>query len=314
MQQQPSIHADRTTWSTDSHERAVERFYAFGGSAETEIHEGFLNFGFWEEGIDSYLDAARNLVERMAALLGLDASSRLLDVACGMGAQDLHLQRRFPGIGLEAVDVTWKHVERARRRAAQAGVASEIHFHHGSATQLPFAPATFTHLMSIEGPEHFDTRRGFFAEARRVLRPGGVMALADYTIVREPRGWLERHCVELARRLWRIPRENVWTAERYRRELGAAGFEEASVDSVGALTFPGYFREQCRPAFRAAMRRAHGPVLEALGHAIDVITNQAYERGLVDYVLVRAVAPNGAAPPSEWSCARAARSGSVSRP
>jgi ubiquinone/menaquinone biosynthesis C-methylase UbiE len=286
-----SLAGERTRWSDASHESAVERFYAHGASSQTEVHGGFLNFGLWEGGVESYLDAAHNLVARMADLLGLHGDSRLLDVACGMGAQDLHLSRCFPGIEVDALDVTWKHVERARRRAEQAGVSTGVRFHHGSATQLPFENDHFTHVMSIEGPEHFQTRRDFFAEARRVLRPGGVMALADYSITREARSPLEWHLVDLSRRLWKIPRENVWTAERYRKELIAAGFVDASVESVGALTFPGYYREQCQPAYRAEMRRIQGSMVEWLGHWIDVVTNLAYERGLVDYLLVRAVEP-----------------------
>jgi len=35
----------------------------------------------------------------------------------------------------------------------------------------------------------------------------------------------------------------------------AAGFQAISLDEVGALTFPGYSREHCRPAFGREMRR-----------------------------------------------------------
>ena len=283
----------RTSWSEASHENAVERFYSHGANGKTEIHEGFLNFGLWEDGVQTYLDAARNMVDRMATMLGVDGESRVLDVACGMGSQDLHLHRRLPGLEIDALDVTWKHVERARRRAEEAGIGAGLRFHHGSATELPFEKDQFTHVMSIEGPEQFRTRRSFFAEARRVLRPGGVMALADYSITREARNTVEWHLVDLARRLWKIPRENLWTPAQYRRELVDAGFVEASVEPVGALTFPGYYQEQCRPAFRAEMRRIQGPIVEWLGHQIDTVTNLAFQRGLVDYVLVRAVEPGG---------------------
>jgi ubiquinone/menaquinone biosynthesis C-methylase UbiE len=283
----------RTSWSTASHEAAVERFYSRGANAATDVHHGFLNFGLWEDGIDDYVAAAQNLVRRLATMLGLGPGSRLLDVACGMGAQDVFLRRTVAGLEIDAMDVTWRHVERAMRRAQEEGVTDGLRFHHGSATDLPFADATFTHLMSIEGAEHFRTRRRFFAEARRVLRPGGVMALADYIITRAPRTAFERGVVDLSRRLWHIPRENVWTAAQYRDELVAAGFIDASVEPVGPLTFPGYYREQCRAAFRAEMRRLQGQALERLGHLIDVVTNRAYERGLVDYVLVRAVEPPG---------------------
>jgi ubiquinone/menaquinone biosynthesis C-methylase UbiE len=279
----------RMSWARRSHERAVERFYSHGANSETEVHHGFLNFGLWERGIDDYVTAAENLVGRIGTMLGLAPGARLLDVACGMGAQDVYLQRRFGPLGIDAIDVTWRHVERARRRARDEASGAALRFHHGSATTLPFADASFTHVMSIEGPEHFRTRRRFFAEAYRVLDAGGVMALADYTIARPPRTVVQRAVVDVTRRLWKIPRENIWTVSQYREELSDAGFADVAIDEVGALTFPGYHREQTRPAFRAEMRRLQGRLVEQAGHFIDVVTYLAYARGLVDYVLVRAV-------------------------
>jgi erythromycin 3''-O-methyltransferase len=285
----------RRTWSPDSHERAVERFYSHGVNSDTEIHHGFLNFGLWEPGVDDYVTAAENLVGRIGTMLGLAPGARLLDLACGMGAQDVYMERRFGPLRIDAMDVTWRHVERARRRAREEAAGAALRFHHGSATELPFGDATFTHVMSIEGPEHFRTRRRFFAEAHRVLAPGGVMALADYVITRPPRTIVQRAVVDVTRRLWKIPRENLWTVSQYRDELGAAGFADVTVDEVGALTFPGYHREQTSPAFRAEMRRLQGALVERLGHFINVMTYLSYARGLVDYVLVRAVKADGTA-------------------
>lgn len=281
----------RATWPQASREGAVERFYSYGVNADTEIHGGFLNFGLWEPFVDDYLVAAENLVGRLGTMLGLAPGARLLDVACGMGSQDVCLQRRFGPLEIDGLDVTWRHVERARRRARDAGMSDRVRFHHGTATALPFPDGTFTHLMSIEGAEHFDTRRAFFGEAMRVLRPGGVMCLADYTMVGLPRSVLQRAVFDAVLRMWKVPRANVWNADEYRDQLRAAGFGEITLDHVGAQTFPGYYREQCRPAFRAEMRRLQGPLVERVGHWINVFTNRAYEMGLIDYVLVRAVTP-----------------------
>jgi ubiquinone/menaquinone biosynthesis C-methylase UbiE len=281
----------RTHWPKASHERAVERFYSHGANGQTEIHGGFLNFGLWEEGIEDYIAAAQNLIGRLAKMLGLRPGSRLLDVACGMGSQDIYLQRAFGPLEIDAMDVTWSHVERAVRRAREEHVTTGLRFHHGTATNLPFRGSSFTHLMSIEGPEHFDTRRAFLEEAFRVLRPGGRLCLADYTVARVPRGPFERALFAVTCRLWKVPRPNVCTAPEYLRQIEASGFREASLDHVGALTFPGYYREQCRSMFRREMRRLQGRAKADLGHVINVLTNRAYTLGLVDYVLVRATKP-----------------------
>src|SRR5262245_57322707 len=173
---------DRQMWDQRSHERAVEQFYSSGAENFGDFHGGYLNFGLWEEGIEDYLKAAENLVLRLGAMLGLDGGCHLLDVAPGMGAQDVLLYNRFGRPRIDALDATWKHVQHCRRRARENALEDKVAFHHGSATSLPFRDNSFSHVLSIEGPEHFNTRDRFFLEAYRVLKPGGVMALSDYTL------------------------------------------------------------------------------------------------------------------------------------
>jgi len=289
----------RTTWQRGSHERSVERFYSRGVHGQTDIHRGYLNFGLWEEGVEDYVLAAENLVERLAKLAGLGPSSKLLDVACGFGTQDVHLQRVFGPLEIDGIDITWSQVEWARNLAQQEGVADCIRFHHESLTRLPFREGTFTHLIGLEGPVHFHTRRRFFDEAARVLQPGGTMALADYTLVRCPRSVIERAVLGAACTLWKVPWDNVSTTEEYFDQLRQAGFDEVRIESVGALTFPGYYREQQRPAFQREMERLRGRVRARFERIINNAANQAYRMGLVEYVLVRAVRAGGLRGPSK---------------
>jgi hypothetical protein len=54
--------------------------------------------------------------------------------------------------------------------------------------------------------------------------------------------------------------------------------------------FPGYYREQNRPAFRREMERLQGRLLARVGNVINYAANEAYRRGMIDYVFVRATA------------------------
>jgi len=277
----------RISWPSGSHERAVERFYSHGGNSDTEIHRGYLNFGLWED-TDDYLRAAENLARRLGELSGLASGSRLLDVACGMASQDVYLYRTFGPLEIDAIDLTWRHVERARRRVHDDGLDRYIRVRQGSATQLPFADGRFTHVMAMEGPLHFNTRRRFFDEACRVLQPGGVVAVADHILRRWPRNLAERCLLEVARVLWRVPRTNLGTAREYQREIIEAGFHDPAVRHVGELTYPGYFNEQRRPEFRHEMERIQGRLKARIGFIINVAAYRAYRIGLLDYILVRA--------------------------
>ena len=278
---------ERKQWSAGAHERKVENLYAGGVENYVDWHDGYLNFGLWESGIADYVQAAENLVQRMGTLLGLNENSKLLDVAPGMGTQDIYLFKNFAPQSIDGLDVTWKHIEHGRRRSREAGAEHRVRFQHGTAIELPFPDSSFTHVLSIEGPEHFDTREKFLHEARRVLQPGGIIAMADFIVKNPPRNPLERLVAEAARKLWQVPRANVYSGAAYRRKMEDAGFEQVKIHEIGASVIPGYYREQMRPESIRAITRIRGFALARLGLLLDIAVYRGFTMGLLEYVLVR---------------------------
>jgi len=281
------IEADRKSWGADAHERKVEHLYGGGIENYLDHHDGYLNFGLWEDGINDYIKAAENLVHRMGTILGLNEKSKLLDVAPGMGTQDIYLSRNFSPESIDGLDVTWGHVEHGRRRAQEAQLEDRVRFSHGTATELPFPDQTFTHVLSIEGPEHFDTREKFLHEARRVLQPGGVIAMADFIVKRPPRNPIEKVVAEAARSLWKVPKANVYTARVYAEKMRGAGFENITIEECGALVIPGYYFEQMKPETIKAITRIRGFMLARLSLLLDIAVYRGFTMGLLEYVLVR---------------------------
>ena len=271
------------------HERWIDRMYGHGEGSITDSHRGYLNFGLWDPGIEDYAAAAENLVAALGARLGLGPGARLVDVACGRGVQDFFLLRRFGALSIDAVDVTLRNVTTARAQAARHDGPGEVHFHHGSATRLPFADASFSHALSVEAAFHFDTREAFVGEAWRVLEPGGRLALADIVQARPARTRRERAIVEAACRLWRIPAANMGELSGYRTMLARQGFVVESIDHVGPRTFPGYYRAQRAPARRRELIAARGRVGATVGALLNYAAHRVFASGLLDYLLVSAV-------------------------
>jgi ubiquinone/menaquinone biosynthesis C-methylase UbiE len=280
---------ERKIWSAGAHERKVENLYSGGIENYADWHNGYLNFGLWEDGAADYVTAAENLVHRMGNILGLNEASKLLDVAPGMGTQDIYLTQNFSPDSIDGLDVTWGHVEHGRRRALEAHVEDRVRFHHGTAIEIPFPDGSFTHVLSIEGPEHFDTREKFLREARRVLRPGGVIGMADFIVKNPPRNLFEKLVAEAARKLWQVPRANVYPAEVYRQKMQEAGFADVEIQEIGASVIPGYYFEQMRPETIRAISRIRGFALARLGLLLDIAVYRGFTMGLLEYVLVRGV-------------------------
>jgi ubiquinone/menaquinone biosynthesis C-methylase UbiE len=274
---QPSRHEDR-----------VERLYERGVARYGDYGNGYLNFGLWTPGVTDYVTAAEAMVLHLGRMLELSAAARLLDAAPGMGAQDVLLDRSFGPLEIDAVDVTAAHVAQARRRAREAGAEHRLRFHHGSATRLPFDDQTFSHALCLEAAHHFDTRGQFFTEAARVLKPGGLLVLADFVLTHPPRTAWHRLVLEATCSLWQVPRANVATIDQYEAALSSAGFRMSDAQVVSDRTFPGYYREQCRPERRREVTRIRGFIGGRIGHILNVAIHGVHVARLVDYVLVRA--------------------------
>jgi SAM-dependent methyltransferase len=103
---------------------------------------------------------------------------RVLDVGCGAGLSAAALHGLADAVvGLEP---------NAGMLAYRRQVAPHAHFVVGRAEQLPFAGASFD-MITAAGSLNYVDLDLFFAEAKRVLRPGGVVVVYDFW----PGPWFE---------------------------------------------------------------------------------------------------------------------------
>src|SRR5919199_5803680 len=119
------------------------------------------------------LESGEMVVDRAGIEPGMD----VLDVACGTGNATIPAART--GARVTGLDFAPGLLEIARERAADAMV--EIEFVEGDAQQLPFGDGSFDRVVSTFGHMFAPDHRHTADEMRRVLRPGGVIAVACWT-------------------------------------------------------------------------------------------------------------------------------------
>ena len=100
---------------------------------------------------------------------GLHAGSRVLDVGCGTGNYARALQEAT-GCAISGVEPS----DQMRQRAATAATWTALVA--GSAETLPFQDGAFDLVYSTDVIHHVGDRAAYFAEAARVLAPGGMLA------------------------------------------------------------------------------------------------------------------------------------------
>jgi ubiquinone/menaquinone biosynthesis C-methylase UbiE len=102
---------------------------------------------------------------------------RVLDVACGSGNCALVAARRHCEV--TGVDFVPSLLDRARRRASAEG--TQIDFREGDAQRLPFPDRSFDVVLSSFGVMFAANQEQAARELLRVCRPGGRIALANWT-------------------------------------------------------------------------------------------------------------------------------------
>lgn len=247
---------------------------------------GWLNLGLWEgDGSDPAEApiAVRRLVTRLAG--ALPRGGDVLDVGNGLGLQDPEIARVAEPRSLTALNITLSQLRAGREPLAEAGA----HAVNADATRLPFRDGSFDGVISVEAAFHFPSRARFFAEAARVLRPGGVLTMSDIPTLRFPHGARELLAAATQLRVWGLrtgaaasPTEIVRLAER-------AGFVDVHTELVGDAVIG--------PALRFVRKRLssadHGgpPGQAAAARWLLRQVEVLWERGILEYLLLRATAP-----------------------
>jgi len=178
------------------------------------------DFGFVAKTVSG---AAEAFIER----LPITAGARILDVACGTGNTAIPLARR--GATVTGVDIAPNLLVQARERAAGENLA--IQFDEGDAEQLPYADASFDAVTTMFGAMFAPRPDLVAAEFARVLKPGGLLAMANW------------NPASFSGRMFKVTSQHVappagiappllWGDDATVRQRLAAGFEDIQTELI----------------------------------------------------------------------------------
>ncbi|MFZ2201991.1 MAG: class I SAM-dependent methyltransferase [Microgenomates group bacterium] len=107
--------------------------------------------------------------ELVKDLLKPEKPQKILDIGCGTGETLTFMKKVFPKSKLQGVDYLPEAVKYTKGRGHLALRADALH--------LPFADATFDAVLLLDVIEHIKDDSGVIKEAKRILKPGGVIVL-----------------------------------------------------------------------------------------------------------------------------------------
>ncbi len=148
------------------------------GDAAIFFNFGYVSFGAADEArVDVAADQLNPVSIRLVCeLVGATdlRGCRVLDVGCGRGGPAALLADRF-GADVTGVDLSPEAIAFCRRRHRRPNVRFEV----GDAENLPVETSSFDVVTNIESSHVYPNPQKFFAEVRRVLKPGGIFLYTD---------------------------------------------------------------------------------------------------------------------------------------
>jgi SAM-dependent methyltransferase len=228
----------------------------------------------WESGdFGQIARSIENVAEQFMARQPLAAGSRVLDAACGTGNLAVLAARR--GAVVSGIDIASNLIAQARSRANTERL--QIDYQEADAEALPFSGGQFDLVVSMFGVMFAPRPSVVVSELQRVTKPGGRIALANWT----PEGFIGKMFNIFKAHLppppAGVPSPMGWGDETTVRARLQHGFDDPRLSRRIAL-----MRYPFPPAETVEFfRRYYGPTQKAFA-ALDAAAQTALRRDLVE--------------------------------
>jgi len=215
--------------SSDAQRERVRAFYDQWTPVFLAGYGTTLQAGFAKRDADSPADADASAV-LLASRAGVRDGDRILDAGCGVGGPALAIAAVHPRAGIHGVTLSAVQAGVGRRLVDEAELAGRVTITQADFHDLPFPDASFDVVLFLESCGYSSARGALFAEAARVVRPGGRIYVKDVFARAGPLTEIEARSIAAFDDLWQLAASP--TLPGVTADLEAAG---CAVISAGEL-------------------------------------------------------------------------------
>jgi len=194
-----------------------------------------VHYGLWDKNTKTFVEALQNTNRALYEFSGIGTNCRVLDAGCGVGGSSVFLANvcnaRATGITLSERQLAY-----ANKRIVELGLENRVDFKLEDYTQTSFPDETFHMIWAIESLTSAPDKQKFAREAYRVLKPGGILVVADYFKVEDSHSRDPNQYLEKWRRTWSLA--PILTQQDFVVAIESGGFALEGMEDITRGVFP----------------------------------------------------------------------------
>ena len=262
-----------------------------------------LNFGYWSEKTKTPLQAQNELCTRIGEFANLDSAKKVIDIGSGFSAPALHWKSIYTFLNITCINVNLLQLKAATKLVSNTpdsktetlSNTKEISFVNATATILPFVDQCADRVVALESAQHFKSLIQFMRESKRILKHDGLFIVAIPVITTNK---------SLTHQFMKLGILSLtWTSERYKLTniksmIKSAGFNIVDIQHIGSHVYEplsDYYIQNRKIIKHVILKESHSyfhnilyDVLENIFYKSALKMKEVYQKGIIDYVLIKA--------------------------
>ncbi len=278
------------------HNVKVVKYY----NVNCDDYLGFLgdqfHFGFWHDNTKDIFEAMNNANQAVADALDIREGDRILDAGCGVGGTVRYIAARYNVGEIVGITITPRLVDLCHKLSKGHDRQHVINFFEMDYCHTLFTNEYYNKIYAIESVCHTSDKNGFAKEAFRLLQPGGILVINDYsrTDTPFPNDAVERNYKKFLQG-WAL--HHLETVNGMKKILADVGFQEISYDDKTDLIMQfsqiiKNVKYEQLPDIANAVADGLTPK-EVLGHAIaTVVQEDLFKHSVMQQGIFKAIKKN----------------------
>ena len=262
-----------------------------------------LNFGYWSEKTKTPLQAQNELCTRIGEFANLDSAKKVIDIGSGFSAPAIHWKSIYTFLNIICINVNLLQLKAATKLVSNTPDSKtetlcnnkEISFVNATATILPFVDQCADRVVALESAQHFKSLIQFMRESKRILKHDGLFIVAIPVITTNK---------PLTHQFMKLGILSLtWTSERYKLTniksmIKSAGFNIVEIQHIGSHVYEplsDYYIQNRKIIKYVILKESHSyfhnilyDVLENIFYKSALKMKEVYQKGIIDYVLIKA--------------------------